>query len=322
MCLISIIMPAFNAGLYIRDSIQSVLDQSLEDWELIIINDGSTDDTLEIAFSFSKNDPRIKVKNQENKRLGAARNCGIKHSSGKWISFLDSDDLWHKDMLQFLITASEEFKTVGVFYTDGSIFYGNDLVNLSPYPTRTGKIFTGDEMFNIEFGNNYIPILSVMVKRSLIEEIGYQEERKYFHGCEDWDYWLRLARIGAIFYGVPVKLFYYRRHSSNMSGNSTNMLLAKVSVLIKNYDAQFIGRNKALLVLKPSIYELVHALLGEGRGSDLIVLLDELKSSLAARSFYLIKVVIKRIPAQYAGPMTGAIILLDKILLRLIRTIK
>src|ERR1044072_6081218 len=92
--LVSIIMPAYNAERYIAASIESVLAQTYSDWELIVVDDGSTDRTATVTQEFVKRDPRIKYIFQENGRLGKARNTGIKNSRGPLIAFLDSDALW------------------------------------------------------------------------------------------------------------------------------------------------------------------------------------------------------------------------------------
>src|SRR5262249_61710555 len=98
--LVSIIMPAYNAGKYIADSIQSVLAQTYSDWELIVVDDGSTDNTATVVQQFVTRDSRIKYFFQENGRLGKARNTGIKNASGSLIAFLDSDDLWLETQLE------------------------------------------------------------------------------------------------------------------------------------------------------------------------------------------------------------------------------
>src|SRR5919106_5413407 len=92
--LVSVIMPAYNAEKYIAGSIRSVIVQTYSDWELIVVDDGSTDSTATVVQEFVARDPRIKYIFQENGRLGKARNTGIRNSSGPLIAFLDSDDLW------------------------------------------------------------------------------------------------------------------------------------------------------------------------------------------------------------------------------------
>src|SRR5262249_23306047 len=102
---VSIIMPAYNAGKYIADSIQSVLAQTYSDWELIVVDDGSADNTASIVQQFVTRDSRINYFFQENGRLGKARNTGIKEARGALIAFLDSDDLWLETKLELQLQA-------------------------------------------------------------------------------------------------------------------------------------------------------------------------------------------------------------------------
>ncbi|MDB5023997.1 MAG: hypothetical protein JWP78_1752 [Mucilaginibacter sp.] len=293
MELISIIMPAYNVERFIEASIKSVLEQTYTNWELLIINDGSTDNTRHIAQGFSSRDSRVRVINQENKRLGAARNTGIRNSKGFWIAFLDSDDLWSPTKLEAEISASNKFPTASIIYTDGWIFQHEDLKNLSPYPTIVGKLIGHKEMYKMEYEKNYIPVLSVLVKRSLIDQIGLQEERKTFYGCEDWDYWLRMARVGADFYGVPQKLFYYRRHGNNMSDNGVNMHLAQTSVLLKNFEQEVFMTKEATSMFKKLISPLIVGLIKEKRFTDIDFILNEIQKIFPATFYKRIEGLIK-----------------------------
>src|SRR6185369_4654551 len=106
--LVSIIMPAYNAGKYIADSIRSVLAQTYSNWELIVVDDGSTDDTAAIVQDFTKREGRVRYIYQENGRLGKARNTGVRNSQGDLIAFLDSDDLWIETKLELQLRALRE----------------------------------------------------------------------------------------------------------------------------------------------------------------------------------------------------------------------
>ena len=98
--LVSVIMPAFNVEQYIAESVESVKKQSYQNWELIIINDGSTDDTRALAEKYSSNDQRIRCISKENEGVAVARNTGLAQAKGSYIAFLDADDLWHEDFLE------------------------------------------------------------------------------------------------------------------------------------------------------------------------------------------------------------------------------
>ena len=130
--LVSVIMPAYNAEKYIDEAIDSVISQTFANWELIIVNDGSTDDTQKIVEAYVSSDTRIKLINQENKRLGAARNEGIKNANGEWVAFLDADDLWINTKLEKQLAAAAEQPDAGVIFTGGFTFYDDDLKTAKP----------------------------------------------------------------------------------------------------------------------------------------------------------------------------------------------
>ena len=99
--LVSVITPAFNSGRFIAETINSVLSQTYQNWELIIVDDGSTDETVRIVKSFQEKDNRIKLfENESNKGSAFSRNLALRNAKGKWIAFLDSDDIWHPEKLE------------------------------------------------------------------------------------------------------------------------------------------------------------------------------------------------------------------------------
>ena len=293
MDLVSIIMPAYNAEKFISDSINSVLKQTYTNWELLIINDGSIDSTIQITENYKATDARIKVFNQENKKQAGARNTGIKQSTGYWIAFLDADDIWDERMLEKQIETSKKYPLVDVIYTDGWIFNNNDFQNLFPYLTITGKIIEYKEMYNLEYLYNHIPVLSVIVRKSLIDKIGLQDEERVFCGCEDWDYWLRMAKAGSIFYGIPEKLFFYRRHGNNMSDNYTKMLLAQVAVFIKNYQPNLFYKKKPIVLLEKQVFSLLKILIRKKKFEDVRYVLRNMETLSFSYFYRLIRVLIK-----------------------------
>jgi teichuronic acid biosynthesis glycosyltransferase TuaG len=231
----SVIMPAYNASRFIDEAIRSVIAQVFQDWELIIINDGSTDGTKQLAEQYA-GDPRIKIFTQENKGLGAARNTGMAKAKGSLICFLDADDSWlnHKLLLQHRFILNNP--GVDVLFTDGYTF--DQKINHRLYyhfGVATGQ-FTGAEMYRMLYRQNCIPVLSVCVKKEWCEKAGMQDE--FTRGAEDWDYWLRLAACGAVFFGMSERLFNYRIHEHNMSAHVVEQQTFSVLILIKNYKKQ------------------------------------------------------------------------------------
>ena len=260
--LVSVVMAAYNAERYITESVNTVLAQTYPHWELIIVNDGSTDSTPAIAQEYSESDSRIMVLTQPNQGLGPARNAGIRQAKGDWLVFLDADDLWDPKILEKQISVSERYPDVDVIFTDGWIFNNDDLNETRPYPTISGY-FSAEEMYRLEYETNYIPVQTAMVSRKMVRKIGLQQV--IVRCCEDWDYWLRVARAGGNFYGIDEKLFYYRRHDSNMSNNVLQMLYAKLSVLIWNFDPARFKPGETQKIFLPLLYSIAASLIRRGR---------------------------------------------------------
>lgn len=174
-------MPAYNAAEFIAEAIDSVINQTFTGWELIVINDGSSDETEAIVKSFT--DERIKLISQENKGLGAARNNGMEAAVGNWIAFLDSDDVWLPNKLQLQQRFIIDNLDVDVFYSTGYMLSADAPVRL-PYnlPVAFGK-FSGNEMYLKQFTANHIPVLSACVKQSWCKRVGKQKEE--LKGSED-----------------------------------------------------------------------------------------------------------------------------------------
>src|SRR5713226_1405415 len=164
--LISIIMPAYNAERYIAASIESVLSQTYDNWELIIVDDGSRDQTVQIAQGFSASDDRIKYVFQRNRKLASARNTGIRNSTAHLIAFLDTDDLWLSEKLELQVKVSEA-TGADVVFTDGFIFSDNAATEGRSFAPITGR-FSGAEIFPHLFNANFIPVLSVLARRDVL----------------------------------------------------------------------------------------------------------------------------------------------------------
>jgi teichuronic acid biosynthesis glycosyltransferase TuaG len=250
---VSVIMPAYNAGNYIAESIQTVKDQTFSNWELIIVDDGSTDSTSHIVKCLQATDTRIKYYFQKNQKQAAARNAGIHRAIGQWIAFLDADDFWMPDKLFKQVSIAER-KQYDIIFTNGYCLF-EETKGVGPYDSLTGS-FSGAELYKLLFQHNHIPVLSVMVSKALVNKIGLQDEALLAHGCEDWDYWLRCSRSGASFLGLDDRLFKYRVHSQGTSSNKSFMHLASCYVLLKNYDSSLLSNSEQTIAKKRIISEL------------------------------------------------------------------
>lgn len=240
-----ILMPAFNAERTIAQSIQSVLDQTLTEWHLWIVDDGSTDRTAQTVEPFLS-DPRISLLRQSNKRMGAARNAALRAGTAPLVCFLDSDDLWLPHKLESQ-NAAIEASGATVTFSDGEIFIEGEPSSVSAKRFETLRgYYTGQEMLKMALLRNQIPILSASVRRAAIEEANGFEET--FFSTEDYDLWIRLAEKGADFYGIDAYLVRYRRHLSSVTTEvSAKVMLSDVAVWERHFEtARAVGVDQEL----------------------------------------------------------------------------
>ncbi|MGB3405551.1 MAG: glycosyltransferase [Microcoleaceae cyanobacterium] len=226
MALISVIIPVYNAQKTIQATIESVLQQTFPDFELIIINDGSTDQTDSILRQYT--DSRISI--YTNSRQGAAvsRNQGFQQSNGEYIAFLDADDLWTVDKLESQLKALKDHPemTVSYSWTDYIDEAGNKLYSGS-YLALNGDIYSKLLVRNfLENGSN------PMIKRQALIDIGGFDES--LEGGQDWDLYLRLAAKYQ-FIAVPTVQIYYRVSSGSISSNLSRQEQQVLKVMERNY---------------------------------------------------------------------------------------
>ncbi|MEP6754170.1 MAG: glycosyltransferase [Chthonomonadales bacterium] len=231
--LINIIVPVYNGERYLSQTVESVLKQSRSDWRLLLVDDGSTDTTPQLAKEFAESDPRISVIIQENRGLSAARNTGIKTLTAdcEYVAFLDADDLWKPEFLQTLIIALErDPAAVGIHcvpsYIDAdgnptidSILDERVLTQLHPKSLRHRSHMSRTTFFDLVIENCMV-VGSQILRRSVVDEVGLFDEAANTH--EDWDYWVRAARRGN-FLRRPEKLMVYRRTGQSMSTDKATM---------------------------------------------------------------------------------------------------
>lgn len=207
--LVSIIMPAWNSEKTIEDSIQSVLSQTYESWELLIINDASKDRTADILYSYAAEEPRIKVlTNTANSGVSYSRKRGVAAADGEWIAFLDSDDLWTADKLEKQ-TALLETNQADLLFT-GSAFIKADGTPYSWVMQIPDRI-----TYRQLLKQNVISNSSVLVRKELLQQ--HMVDGDHMH--EDYACWLGCLREGACVYGINEPLLIYRVSASSKSGN-------------------------------------------------------------------------------------------------------
>jgi len=183
---VSVIIPVYNGERTIRETIKAALDQDFTDFELIIVNDGSQDSTLEAVSSFI--DPRIHVFSYPNAGSSASRNRGFSHSCGRYVAFLDADDLWTADKLSQQLKALESHPKAAVAYSwTNFIDESSKLVRTGSRIKVTGNVYPNLLAANfLESGSN-----ALICRHAFVEVGGFDES---LSGGEDWDLWLRLSK--------------------------------------------------------------------------------------------------------------------------------
>lgn len=214
MANISIIMPSYNNGKYIEKTIQSVLQQTYRDFELIVVDDGSTDDTATIVHDLMKKYSSIRYIFQNNKGVSAARNSGIKFATGKYIAFLDADDLWEKTILEKLIQKIQSQKQNNYKFVYGrtkEIFEDGKAYLIGPKENIEGEL--SDFLYKTNELRLTFHISAILVEASLIKnnKILFQEGIKI---SEDTGFFIQLLCLTKV-YCVPEVLSYYIRHTDS-----------------------------------------------------------------------------------------------------------
>jgi glycosyltransferase involved in cell wall biosynthesis len=225
---ISVVIPAYNAEHTILETIASVQQQTFADFELIVINDGSTDRTLELLQNVE--DERLKIFSYENGGLSVARNRGITHATGEFIAFLDADDLWKPDKLELQLTALQQHSEAGIAYSWTN--YVDEQGKL--LDTGVHLFFEGDVQAELLVNNFIASGSNPLIRTQAIESVG--EFDPTCAGCADWDYWLRLSAKWP-FVVVPKHQILYRQSSISMSSKVKLMEEAGFRVVEKAFQA-------------------------------------------------------------------------------------
>ncbi|MDY7020839.1 MAG: glycosyltransferase [Cyanobacteriota bacterium] len=222
MVFISVIIPAYNAENTIEETIQSVLNQTFKDFEIIVINDGSQDKTLEKLASIQDN--RIQVYSYQNSGQSISRNRGFQQSKGEFIAFLDADDLWTPDKLEAQLTAIKENSNAAIAYSwTNYIDENSNIIRKGSQLNITGNVYPNLLIANfLENGSN------PLIQRKALMEVG--EFDKDLTPAEDWDLYLRLAARYP-FIVVPKAQILYRVYSNSMSSNTLKMEKSTLEVI-------------------------------------------------------------------------------------------
>lgn len=253
--MISIITPAYNAEKFISETIESVISQTYKNWELIIVDDGSTDNTIRSVSKYCKEDSRIKYFHQQNSRQGKARNLAIQHSTGEYLAFLDADDLWESKKLELQLEIIKQ-KNVDLVFSD--IWFFTKEKDYQQRLNTTPGFYQGEEAIRTFLQENRIPTLTVLAKKKSLASVNNFTEKLLLQNAEDYHLWLRLLIKGCSFYGVDAPLAHYRIHTASATGEDkipTLQILYALEDLHKTYPTY--SKQIEYSILK-NIYDLLY----------------------------------------------------------------
>lgn len=229
---VSVIIPTYNRSAYVKDAIESVLSQSYSNLEIIVVDDGSTDDTRDVITLFAD---RVRYFYQDNKGPSSARNMGISEATGDFVAFLDSDDLWRQDKLE------KQLKLFGENSRLGLVASGHDVINhrgehILSYILKPKEL---NQLHSRRIIRNLFSTPSVLVRKSCFDSVGVFDEKLYF--AEDWDMWLRIiSAYDAAMVNEPLATI--RNHQESITREYSDKNLADWESVIARH-----GHSKGLI---------------------------------------------------------------------------
>jgi glycosyltransferase involved in cell wall biosynthesis len=219
---VTVVIAAFNAAKTISSAVRSVLAQTEQDFVVVVVDDGSTDDTASSVARFD--DPRIQLITQRNQGPGAARNTGIRAATGEYVSVLDADDLWLPDYLHVMSRALEANEDAAFAYTDAWVLEdGTGRIrreSAMSYQRPPGTVPDPRTFYLLLLDRNFV-YTSVTARRSVLEAMGGYDET--LGTGEDWDLWLRISAAGHLAVRPPGLLAIHRQRRGSLASDGTTM---------------------------------------------------------------------------------------------------
>jgi hypothetical protein len=227
--LVSIIIPCYNLASYLPRAIESVREQTFDDWEAIVVDDGSPDNTASVAARYTAVDPRIHYLCQPNRGVSAARNTGIRAARGRYLVFLDADDELAPEFLRTCLSTIPEDSRVAGVYTQHQIIdeSGQLLV------VQAGDVLAPNRLHARLLQGGLFPPHCVLTRAAIVRRAGMFDE-SIGASVEDWDLWLRVCACGVLL-GIAKPLVRYRVRSGSASTLTARMLASTMAVLAKHF---------------------------------------------------------------------------------------
>jgi glycosyltransferase involved in cell wall biosynthesis len=221
---VSVIIPTYNSASFLRETIESVLGQTYSDFEVIVVDDGSTDETERVMRSFGA---RVSYVKQENRGVSAARNHGIKLARARYVAFLDSDDLWVPQKLAEQIPLLDEDPEIGLVYSDWAVVSKRGATEPSFHTSRPAA---SGHVFNELVQTGFILTSGTVVRRSCLDDVGDFDES--LSVAEDYDLWLRISyrwKVAVVNKALVIK----RSWDGSLSTNFPKTALGRITLFQK-----------------------------------------------------------------------------------------
>jgi glycosyltransferase involved in cell wall biosynthesis len=258
---ISIIIPCYNQACFLPDVIDSIIKQTFVEWECIVVNDGSTDNTSDIAEKLAQTDTRIRVINQANIGLSGARNSGLKAANGEMLQFLDADDMLERDKLRSQVEFLRANPDIDIVFSDAR-YFTTENPELRRFGININKSWIPEtwqapgSLIEKFLNQNIFPVNCPLVRISVFRIVGQWNENLDAH--EDWEFWLRCAanNITMAYCKSPDSLALIRMHLESMSNDKLRMKLSNVKMriaignILKDPNLRIINFQKGLYQLQ------------------------------------------------------------------------
>ena len=258
---ISVIIPVYNVEKYLQKCLESIVNQTFCDWELIAVNDGSSDKSADILRQYAERDMRIKVISQSNKGLGAARNAGLEAAKGDFVCFIDSDDYVHPQMLELLLEVAEKENAevaIASFCGEGELFAG--MYQSSEIEQECGVADVGYYLQNVHKLN--YSVYPKLIKRELIGNVRFGD----WSCAEDWCFNLELAIKGFCYVKLFVPLYVYVMNEASISHSPFSRKKLESYCAEAEYFYEKYHDDKAFAVLRKDFFRrLCLMAIGEAR---------------------------------------------------------
>jgi glycosyltransferase involved in cell wall biosynthesis len=256
---VSVIVPCFNYGHLLHECLDSILAQTMSEWECLLIDDGSLDSTREVGESYATRDSRIKYYWQANAGPAAARNLGIKSAKGEFLQFIDADDLLENKKLEIQIAILGKNNVCDIVYSNMSYFstdkpgllFNNIQLDKGPDRTWMKKISgSGDKILDTLLRENIMVINSPLIRKTVLDKVGCFDEQLRFN--EDWELWIRCAMNNSVFVfddTLNTKAL-VRVHENNYSRDRFLMYVYGLKVCLKINKSLKSWKHKKIIYLK------------------------------------------------------------------------